>query len=285
MKMFTSAAFTYPEFDKTIFARVPAADLCESKGGGVGWPKDRENVSKMLEFIAAGDGSRPFMTFMFFESPHAPYHFPPECAIRRPYTEDLNYLTMRLDRDIGLIRNRYLNSCRHLDTQIARVLKGLEEKGLLESTLVLITGDHGEEMMEKGRWGHNSDFTEEQTRVPLVLWIPGHAPDEVTRMTSHLDIPATVLTLLGVTTPPGDYSLGFDLLGDGRREYSVLSDWDHLVYVDAEHKAELPIKTYDFRQQRVTTKDDVEIPDRAGFYEKKRDRLLQVARELKKFRK
>src|SRR4030095_12363055 len=101
--------------------------------------------------------------------------------------EEMNYATMDLERDMGLIKNRYINSCRHLDTQIERILKYLDEKGLMSSTIVLITGDHGEEFMEHGRWGHNSTFSEEQIRVPFVLWVPGRQPEEVNRMSSHLD--------------------------------------------------------------------------------------------------
>ena len=67
--------------------------------------------------------------------------------------------------------------------------------------------------MEKGYWGHNSSYVEEQIRSPLVVWVPGQPREKLRAMTSHLDLPATVMTLLGVTNPPQDYSLGFDLLG------------------------------------------------------------------------
>src|SRR5262249_35396896 len=187
---------------------------------------------------------RPFMTFMFFDGPHANYYFPKEAVIATPYSEDLNYATMDLSKDIQLIKNRYINACHQLDTQWTRVLTYLEEHKLLDSTIVVLTGDHGEEFMEKGFWGHNSKFTEEQTRPPLVMWIPAQLPREVVRMTSHLDIPATILPLLGVKNPVQDYSLGHDLLSDEARDYTIVCDWNNVAFIGTDYKAVFPMKGY-----------------------------------------
>jgi len=239
MDLYTSARFTYPEFDKTIFSHVPAEQLHEGTAS-VGWKSDRENVSRMLDFIQTRDNNRPFMTFLFFESPHARYYFPPECEIRKDYLKEFNYVTADIHQDIGLIFNRYINSCNHLDTQYARIIDYLEEKELLDTTIVIITGDHGEEFMEHGRWGHNSAFVEEQVKTPLVIWIPGKKAAEYAQMTSHLDIPATIMRVLGVENPPADFSLGIDMFSDEKRQFTIFSDWDKLVYMDSECKIVLP---------------------------------------------
>lgn len=282
MDMFTSARFSYPEFDRTVFSQIPKEHLHEARGG-YGWQRDRENVSGLLRCIDGRDPSRPFMTFMFFESPHARYFFPPETAIRTPFIEELNYATMDMEHDMPLIRNRYLNACNHLDTQIRRILAYLDEQGLLDSTIVLITGDHGEEFMEQGHWGHGSAFNGEQVHVPLVLWIPGTAHREVASLTSHLDIPATLLTVLGVKNKPEDYSLGFDLFGTTRREFTVASDWNSLVYMDQAYTAVFPLNTYGFNQQTVTTADGLEVKDRNAFYKTCKPRLLTIMAGLEKF--
>ncbi|MBN1550145.1 sulfatase-like hydrolase/transferase, partial [bacterium] len=189
MKMFTSALFSYPEFDKTIFSRIPSEDLVERDKKLSGWENDRQNVTKMLDFISNRDRSRPFMAFMFFESPHANYYFPDESIIRKDYLPDLNYATMDLKKDIQLIKNRYINSCHHMDSQYQRIFDYLRDNNLMNSTIVIVTGDHGEEFMEKGHWGHNSAFTEEQLRVPLIIKIPNHSGSAITDMSSHMDIP------------------------------------------------------------------------------------------------
>ena len=110
---YTSAKFSYPEFDGTIFAKVPSEQLHEAKGSGAGWEHDRKNVSDLLNFIDTRDKNKPFFTFMFFESPHARYYFPPESVIRKPYPDDINYFTLsreKLAAEMPLIKNRYINS-------------------------------------------------------------------------------------------------------------------------------------------------------------------------------
>lgn len=279
--LYTSARFSYPEFDKTLFSRIPAEHLHEHTQSE-GWRSDRENVSRLLDFIDRRDKDKPFMTFLFFESPHARYYFPPECEIRTDYLKDFNYATADLKKDIGLIFNRYVNSCRHLDTQFARIIDYLQQNRLLDSTVVIITGDHGEEFMEHGHWGHNSGFTEEQVRTPLVLWIPGRPPAQYAKMTSHLDIPATLMGVLGVENPPQDYSLGFDLFSKTERFYTVLGDWDSLVYMDAECKIMLPLKAAAVLNQ-VTNADDTPAADSSALYSQKMTNLVRVLEESGEF--
>ncbi len=69
--------------------------------------------------------------------------------------------------------------------------------------------------------------------------VPGRQGAVVDHMTSHLDLPATLLPLLGVRNPPEDYSLGFDLLGEAHREYTIIAGWQTLAYVAATRKAGL----------------------------------------------
>ncbi len=282
LDLYTSSGFNYPEFDQTIFSRVPREQMHQYQKGQ-GWERDRINVTNILSFIENRDRSRPFMTFMFFESPHARYYFPDESIIRENYLQDFNYATMDLENDIGLIKNRYINSCHHLDSQIGRVIDYLRDNDLLKNTIVIITGDHGEEFMEKGRWGHNSQFTEEQTRTPFVLWVPGTPHAVVDQLTSHMDIPATIMPLLGVKNPPEDYSLGYNLLGDEQREYTVIADWSRIAYVGSEYKATFPIDTDPIYQNLITDMNDKPIENPAEFYATCKPRLIQILQDLNRF--
>jgi hypothetical protein len=281
IELYTSARFTYPEFDKTLFSRISADHLHEHTESE-GWRSDRENVTRMLDSIDQRDKDKPFMTFMFFESPHARYYFPPECEIRKDYLREFNYATADLEKDSGLIFNRYINSCNHLDMQFARVIDYLGKNKLLDSTIVIITGDHGEEFMEHGRWGHNSAFNEEQVHTPLVLWIPGREPEEYTKITSHLDIPATLMEALGVENPAGDYSLGENLFSEQERLYTVLGDWDSLVYIDSDCKIILPLKATAMFNE-ITTADDKIAVNPSALYELKTKNLVQVLKKSGEF--
>ncbi len=280
--LYTSARFTYPEFDKTVFASVPAAMMHEGKGD-VGWEKDRENVGHIIDFLGARDKTRPFMVYLFFESPHADYDFPEESIIRRPFLEELNYATMDPERDRPLLFNRYVNSVHHLDSQVARLLEALEQEKLMDDTIIILCGDHGEEFMEKGRWGHNSTFSEEQIRTPLVLWIPGKGSGATDRMTSHLDVIPTIMPLLGVQNPPGDYAAGYDLLGDKVREFTVVSDWSKICYVDGSFKATFRYRSGGDQMRTSSTSDDGPVVDKAAFRKTYDAAVLALGKELSRF--
>jgi membrane-anchored protein YejM (alkaline phosphatase superfamily) len=102
-------------------------------------------------------------------------------------------------------------------------------------------------------------------------------------MTSHADLPPTVLTLLGVENPPSDYCLGYDLLGSRAREYAVLGDWSDLCYVGPRHKAEFSLQSYGFVEPAVTTRDDAPVKDAEPFLDSGRDRFALVMKDMARF--
>ena len=279
----TSAKFTYPEFDSTVWVRVPGDRLQEGDPDLPGWQNDQAHVGRLLADLDARDPDRPFLQFLFFESAHARYYFPDESVVREPYLESVNYATMDVERDAELLHNRYLNSCHHLDLQLGRVFTGLEERGLLDSTIVVVTGDHGEEFMEKGNWGHHATFSEESTRVPLLMFVPGQAPQRVTRLTSHLDIVPTVMTLLGVINPLDDYCLGYDLLSPYVRESCVVADWERLAIVDATGKGILPVRGGSFLDSYTTDLDDGPLDDPDAWMQQATGLISDVVTGLGRF--
>src|SRR5439155_1407290 len=70
------------------------------------------------------------------------------------------------------VYNRYRNAVHYADSLVGTMLDALVRRGLLDDTIVLVTGDHGEEFNEHGYWGHNGAFTPDQVHVPLVLHLP-----------------------------------------------------------------------------------------------------------------
>ncbi len=285
MHLYTSAAFTYPEFDRTAFVRVPQDRLHNTNVLPI-YERDAQQITALLASLDARPTTQPFLRYMFFETTHANYHFPKDAVIREPYCKDLNYATMDVEADIGPMKNRYINACHYLDTQIARVLAHLEQSRLLDSTIVIITGDHGEEFMEKGRWGHNSEFSEEQTLVPFVIWVPGREPQVISAMTSHLDVPATLLPMLGVMNDPADYSLGRSLFSPTPRAFTVIGDWDRIAVVDDNGKMVIPVGDYGFSENILTDRNDKPVKGRTArrqFLADRSSQTIQVMRDLKRF--
>lgn len=283
-RIFSSQKLTYPEFDRTVFAAIPRGDM-QSYVEGQGWERDRKNVTDMLDFLRQRDPLRPFFSYMFFESPHARYYFPEESALRKPYLEDFNYATMDLQQDMPLIKNRYINSVHHLDSQFARVLEHLEKEQLLENTIVIITGDHGEEFNEQGHWGHGSSFNDPQTRVPMVIWIPGTGSGVVDHMTSHLDIIPTLLPRLGVKNPATDYALGYDMLGPAQRTYTVTGHWRDMGFIAEDYKAVIAMDNAHVGGNKITRADDTPCDRPADFYVAHQKDLIQIMHDVSRFSK
>ncbi len=288
MRLFTSAKFSYPEFNKTIFARVPSEQLRDQNRYSSGWENDRENVTQLLQFIDQRDTSKPFFTFMFFESPHARYYFPPESVIARPYRDDINYATIdkkQFQQDIAPIKNRYINAVHHLDQQFGRIFDYLKQHQLLDNTIVVINGDHGEEFMEHGFWGHNSTFVDPQIRTPLLIYVPGMKAQVSDAMTSHMDIVPTLMPLLGVRNPSSDYATGFNLLAGETRQHTYVADWDRICYIDHEVKITFPVNQRGIAGVKISgAKDEKLTPQQlTEIQQGKQQAIINMMSDLSKF--
>lgn len=237
----TSQSFNYPELRHTTFAGVPESAMQELYQGDA-WRRDTQNITDLMGKLDRRDRGKPFYGFMFFESTHAPYSFPEATALRQDYLKEMDYIKLDLRDNIQGIHARYINAAHHIDQQVGRLLDYLQAHQMLNDTIVLFSGDHGEEFMEKGRWGHGTGnaFPEEQIRVPLVLWLPGHAPQVIRYRTSHLQISPTLLETLGVTAPAHDYCSAVSLFTPLTSGF-VLGEFDHMgLIVDGKYKISFP---------------------------------------------
>jgi len=284
LALHTSQSFNYPELRHTLFAGVPEANMQELQTGEP-WQRDIQNIDDLSSKLDQRARDKPFFGFMFFESTHAPYSFPEATALRSDYLRELNYVKLNLRENIDGIHARYINAAHHIDSQVGRLIKHLENSGMLDKTVLLFSGDHGEEFMEKGHWGHghSNTFPEEQIRVPLVLWLPGEAPAVVTHRTSHLQIAPTLLAYLGVTQPPRSYSSADTL--DHTLPYFVFGEYDHMGISDGEHKITFPYTGSDFF--RYSAFDAADRPLDRGRRESvvagAKDMIDEVTRESRRF--
>jgi arylsulfatase A-like enzyme len=116
----------------------------------------------------------------------------------------------------GSLRDRYDAELRLLDDHLARLFARLEGWGLLERTLVVIVGDHGEALGEHNDIYHNNGVYETVVHVPLLLRRPGQAQGaRIARFTPIADVFPTLLAELGLPAPPGQR--GVHLLSDAPR--------------------------------------------------------------------
>ena len=103
-----------------------------------------------------------------------------------------------LARDVA----RYDEEIAFADAELGRLLGALDRLGLAGNTIVVVTADHGEGLMDHGHMEHGVHVYEEQVRVPLVVRWPGHvAPRRIEGPVELADVRPTLQELLGL--PPG----------------------------------------------------------------------------------
>lgn len=109
--------------------------------------------------------------------------------------------------DWEYVADRYDNSVRYADRGVGALVEGLRERGLLDDTLVVVTADHGETLMERDPvWFTHDPFLYEETlRVPLVVRFPGGrfaGRREAEALARGVDVLPTMLAVAGIDAPP-----------------------------------------------------------------------------------
>lgn len=201
-------------------------------------PHSSENdplvIDDFLKFVDAGPKESPFFSMILLDSSHAPYTFPEAYGKFTPYPSDAKFIRyLDVMQQPPELRNRYFNAILWEDHQVGRLWVELEKRGILDDTIVVITGDHGEEFNEYGFRTHSGGFSPAQIHVPLVLWVPGAEPASTDRLTGHEDLAATFAETLGVQNPPEDYTQGHSLLGPAENPYVVTCSWWTCAVVDS----------------------------------------------------
>ncbi|MFH0946368.1 MAG: sulfatase-like hydrolase/transferase, partial [Planctomycetota bacterium] len=99
------------------------------------------------------------------------------------------------------LSDRYDASIHFADRSLAALFARLEQGGLLENTLVVLTSDHGEEFWDHGSLAHSITLYEEMLEVPLIIRLPGGGPARtIAEPVSQADLTPTLLDLLNL--PP-----------------------------------------------------------------------------------
>ncbi len=98
--------------------------------------------------------------------------------------------------------NYYFNCIRETDGVVEGILDELEALGLADTTIIVMTSDHGELGGGHGTNGKGATAYREQNHVPLIISHPGYPGTRGQRcgaVTSHLDLAPTLVSWSGVT--------------------------------------------------------------------------------------
>jgi arylsulfatase A-like enzyme len=142
-------------------------------------------IDAALNWLRPRSG-KPFFCWVHLFDPHYPYlahedRFGNQFA-EAPYEAEIAYV----------------------DAEIGRLISSLEKTGVMERTIVVIVGDHGESLGEHGELSHGMTVYDATLRVPLLVVSPGEgkAGHRVAEPVSQVDLTPTLLDRLGLSALP-----------------------------------------------------------------------------------
>lgn len=282
-KIMAASKLTFPEFNKTCFVNVPQEKIEDEPRGETKIERDASMTDDFIKYIDERKYKKPFFAFLFYDCPHGSYDFPPQFEKFKPTVASFNYLFLNKN-NIKPVFNRYKNANHYVDYLVGKIIAQLEKSGFLKDTVIIISADHGEAFFEKGFYGHNRGFCEEQVKVPLVFYIPGYKHKKYTNITSHLDIVPTIMSLLGCKNLPGDYSHGISLFDNEKKEFVVSYTWDEMAVIDDNSTVVVPLETYNIAGVKIYDRNYRELSDTKSA-KSAVPRLIKLQKDLTKFQK
>lgn len=176
---------------------------CTDDGGG----RAALTVDEFLQWLESDSDERPFLAVLHFFDVHNPYD-PPSPFDKHYFPDDTLELS---DWEIGEegqilhpeylehYLSRYDGEIKWLDSELKRLFSELRAGGYADSTVIMVTADHGEEFLEKGWVGHGGQLYQELIHVPLIVSGPGIPAGEVITETAALfDILPTLLSICSI---------------------------------------------------------------------------------------
>ncbi|HXZ06722.1 MAG TPA: choline-sulfatase [Paraburkholderia sp.] len=204
----------------------------------------RQKLFDIARERQAGKDDRPFCLVASLTHPHDPYAIPrqywdlyrdeeidlPKTSLSYeesdPHSRRLRHVcetdrTPPTEQQVRNARHAYYGALSYVDAQFGAILDALNDTGMAEDTIVIVTSDHGEMLGERGLW-YKMTFFEGGVRVPLIVHAPGRfGARRVASPVSHVDLLPTLVELATGTSrtqwpdPVDGHSLVPYLRGEG----------------------------------------------------------------------
>lgn len=234
MKVFASAPLNEPDFKNSVFSNVPSL-----RSGSEGDTPVSRDVSALHDFedwlSHKGEDGRPFFSFVFFDAVHGQSLLESDERPFKPALEKVDHLDLGPDFAPAPYFNLYKNAVWNTDRRIGRIIQDLKDKGLYDSTLVVITSDHGEEFNDNqlNYWGHGGNFTASQIHIPLIVHWPGRGHVVYDHRTASHDLVPTLLKqVFHCENEPREFCVGRNLFDDSSREFVYSFGYSQQSYVE-----------------------------------------------------
>jgi arylsulfatase A-like enzyme len=177
-------------------------------------PETLEILRWSLSWMVS-QGSSPFFLMINLIDPHLPYDALP--PFRGSETRRMNSRLALPFNDIWPIRAgelvmnpqdeafvtaAYGEEVAALDDALGGFFRDMEQRGVSENLMVVLTSDHGEELFDHGGFEHGHTVYDELLHVPLLVWGPGVVPGRIGEPVSLVDLFATICDASGVVDCP-----------------------------------------------------------------------------------
>jgi arylsulfatase A-like enzyme len=226
---------------------------------------------------------RPFFLYLHFMDPHAPYAVHPGITPERSADVGLSDEQLNLRAVFGShvkndarrasywrlspqekarVGQLYDGEVSYFDQQLGTLLAGLAERGILDGAIVVLTGDHGEELGEHDLYGHGITLFQPELRVPLMIKLPrGERSGRVRRLVQTTGIGATLFREGGIPRPRSFTAEAVPLADEPRHADAVESEMQAVdgVYV-APHRR---VRVEDTRKAFETANGSLLVTDLA----------------------
>jgi arylsulfatase A-like enzyme len=205
--------FTRESYDETGFEQINYLAV-----------EDKVMIDPIMRWVDAKP-DKPFLLTILTCTTHHSYGLPSRYPLRQ-FPRQPAEMGGRMPRP-WTEYNRYLNTVEYVDQFMGALVDGLEKRGKLDDTLIVVTGDHGQGFYEHGQKAHNTVIWDEGLHVPLVVSNPQIFPEPKTveGVRRQVDIIPTILPAIGVSTPEKDFFEGRNLLTGEEHEHAYSSCW------------------------------------------------------------
>ncbi len=155
-----------------------------------------EDVTPRVLRWLDGKKQDPFFLWVHYFDPHSPYHLREEFASLEKSGHPKEEVP-DLDAETQERIRKYDSEIGYTDKHIGQVLDKLEQKGLRNNTIVVLTADHGESLGEHGYVGHGRHLYDDIVRVPLIVRYPRGVPagKVIHERVSLLDVTPSVVDM------------------------------------------------------------------------------------------
>ena len=134
-----------------------------------------EDVTPLAVSWLEENRAGPFFLWVHYFDPHSPYNLREDFA-EPESSGHPNSTREPLNREMANRIKKYDSEIGYADFHIGKLLARLDKLGVQESTLVVLTSDHGESLGEHGYVGHGRQLTQGIVRIPMIMRYPARLP-------------------------------------------------------------------------------------------------------------